>query len=53
MRIRESNAIVHATSVERQKQILESITELEQQYEDGEIETPAYWIKKRALVRML
>ena len=33
--------------------VLESIRELEEQHESGEIETPAYFIKKRALVKML
>jgi len=53
MRIREANEIVSWTKLERQEQILESIAELEQQYADGVMETPAYLMKKRALVKML
>ena len=53
MRIRESRSIAQSTSLERQEQILESIEELEQQHQDGEIETHAYLIKKRSLIRML
>lgn len=33
--------------------VLESIRELEEQHKAGEIETHAYFIKKRALVKML
>lgn len=53
MRIRETRTIVLSTKLERQQQTLESIEELERQHEAGEIETPAYLIKKRALVKML
>jgi len=37
----------------RRQQTLDAIAELEQQHADGTIETPAYLIKKRSLVRML
>lgn len=53
MKIREERTIVRSTKLERQQQTLESIAELEQQYESGEIEWPAYVTKKRALLKML
>lgn len=53
MKIRETVTIVRSNKLERQQQILDNIAELEQQHEDGVIETPAYLIKKRALVKML
>ena len=53
MKIRETAEVIHSTRYEQQQSIVEAIAELEQQREEGTIETPAYWIKKRALVRML
>lgn len=53
MRIRETRSIIRSTKLERQQQTIESIEELERQHESGEIETPAYLIKKRSLVKML
>lgn len=53
MRIREETSITTSTREEYQESIIEAIRELEQQHEDGVMETPAYLIKKRALIRML
>lgn len=53
MRIRETFEVVHSTSYERQQSILDAIEELEQQHADGTMETAAYLLKKRSLVRML
>lgn len=53
MKIREQQTIIRPTRLERQQQTLESIAELDAQYEAGEIEQHAYLIKKRALIRML
>lgn len=53
MRIQETTELRHTTRIERQQQIIENITELERQHENGEIETPAYLMKKRSLIKML
>lgn len=53
MKIRDTRTLAPSTKAEFQASILEAIAELEQQHRDGVMETPAYLIKKRALVRML
>ena len=53
MRIIDQTEIMGTTRKERWQQTLDAIAELEQQHADGTIETPAYLIKKRSLVRML
>ncbi len=53
MRIRESIEVVQSTKRERQQSVIDAIAELEQQHDDGTMETPAYLMKKRSLVRML
>ena len=42
-----------STREDRQQVILDAIAELEQQHRDGDMETPAYLIKKRALIKRL
>lgn len=53
MRIREQLEIASADDLDQRADAAAAIRELEQQYERGEIETHAYFLKKRALVRML
>lgn len=53
VKIRDTRTLAPSTKAELQASILEAIAELEQQHRDGVMETPAYLIKKRALVRML
>ncbi|MCA0346051.1 MAG: hypothetical protein LCH31_03220 [Actinobacteria bacterium] len=53
MRIRHSTEIPATNAADCRGDVMEAIRELEQQHEEGEIETPAYLIKKRSLVRML
>ena len=53
MRIREETSITGATREEQQQMTLDAIAELEQQHADGVMETPAYLMKKRALIHML
>ena len=50
MRIREEKTITTGFGA---VDVLESIRELEAQYAAGEIEAHAYFVKKRALIRML
>ncbi len=53
MRIREETSIAGASREEQRQMTLDAIAELEQQHADGVMETPAYLMKKRALIRML
>lgn len=53
MRIREGTVLDSSTAVTAHKLVLEAIRELEQQRERGEIESAAYFMKKRSLVKML
>ncbi len=53
MRIIAQTEILAAGREEHRQQTVDAIAELDQQHADGVIETPAYLIKKRALVRML
>jgi len=53
VRIRHSTEIPATNAADCRGDVMEAIRELEQQHEEGEIETPAYLIKKRSLVRML
>lgn len=53
MRIREGVALDSSSSVTAQELVIEAILELEQQRERGEIETAAYFMKKRSLIKML
>lgn len=53
MRIISEKTLLHTSDTDRREMTLESIKELEEQYERGEVETPAYFIKKRALIKML
>ena len=57
-RIRRSTTLRHSTlrrttSEERRQLTLESIRELEAMYERGDIETHAYFVKKRAFIKLL
>lgn len=51
--IRQQTTLRRMTNHERQQLTLDSITELEKMYERGDIEKHAYFIKKRALIKML
>lgn len=53
MRIISTTEIIAVTRDEKWQQTLDAIAELEQQHAEGVIETPAYLMKKRALVRVL
>jgi hypothetical protein len=53
MRIREETGVDASTRLDRQQVILDAIAELEEMHRDGQLERPAYLIKKRALVKML
>lgn len=53
MLIRHTHSIRRTTKEERQEITLESIRELEEMYERGDIERHAYFIKKRALIKLL
>lgn len=53
MTIREEQALLQSTREDRQHLILDAIAELEQQHASGDMETPAYLIKKRALIKRL
>ena len=53
MKIREVTALEAAAPAFDQAAVLEAILELDEQYASGDIERAAYFIKKRALVRML
>lgn len=53
MRIREDSGLAGPRSVFDRDALLEAIAELEEQYRSGELELPAYLIKKRFLVRQL
>ena len=50
MRIREEKTIRNGFGT---KDVLAAIRELEDEHENGEMETHAYLIKKRSLVKML
>jgi len=52
-RIREQTSVTALTAEERQQLTLDSIRELEEMHERGDIETHAYFLKKRALIKML
>lgn len=51
--IRKQTMLRRMTNQERQEMTLNSIAELEKMYEQGDIERHAYFIKKRALIKML
>lgn len=53
MRIRYTTEIPATSATYYRARIMEAIKELEQQHEDGEIETHAYFMKKRSLIKML
>lgn len=53
MRIISDKTIRQTTAKDRREITLESIRELEEQYERGEMEQHAYFIKKKALIKML
>ena len=53
MKVRQQTSIQHTTREEVQQLTLESIIELEEMYERGDIEPHAYFIKKRALIKLL
>lgn len=53
MKIRETTLLAPTNKADYQESVLEAIAELEQQHRDGVMETPAYLIKKRALVKAL
>lgn len=53
MRIRETTTITSDTATFDQAAIMAAIAELDAQYRDGEIAAPAYFAKKRSLIKML
>lgn len=53
MRIRVQSEIPATSPTYYRAKIMEAIEELEDQHRAGEIETPAYFLKKRSLVKML
>ena len=52
-RLKKYSTMVPTTRAERQAITLDSIKELEAMLERGDIEPHAYFIKKRALIRLL
>lgn len=53
MQIIEYREIVYTPHDERRQIIVDSIVELEEQHTTGHIEEHAYWLKKRALIKLL
>lgn len=53
MIIREEATLTAGSRHEQQQSIIDAIRELEQQYTEGIMSAPAYFEKKRSLIRML